>query len=504
MYRFVLRATFVLISLALNFGVSPSSATAADKDDAKIAFFEAKIRPVLVASCYECHSAEGKESKGGLVLDTREGIRRGGESGHAVVPGDLDESLILSAINYESLEMPPDEQLPANVVKDFERWIKMGAPDPREGKSAPIRTEIDFERAREFWSFQPIKKPEVPIVQNRNWLRSDIDAFVAAKLESKGITPVEDASGIDLVRRIYFDLIGLPPTPTQVDSFTSDYASDPDTAIATLVDELLSSRHFGERWGRHWMDVVRFAESTGMERNGTFPHAWRYRDWVIDAFNSDKPYNDFVREQIAGDLLEHEDLDQRNANFVATGLLAIGPKSLNETDKEKFALDVADEQIDVVSRAFLGLTASCARCHDHKFDPIPQSEYYSLAGIFTSSETLYGVGRTNGNRNPGRVLAISDDSVQPINTSGGNNNSKLKKQYESKLKGEKRRLAELQRQLERAKNESAEQFTKKKNPRNGRRDPQMDQSHQASDCARGENWRRNDAGDGGRRIQRCG
>tara|TARA_R110002049_G_scaffold285698_1_gene466679 strand:+ start:57870 stop:60365 length:2496 start_codon:yes stop_codon:yes gene_type:complete len=437
-------------------------AAAAGKDDAQIAFFESKIRPVLVASCYECHSAEAKESKGGLVLDTREGIRRGGESGHAVVPGDMDESLILDAIKYESFEMPPDGQLPARVIRDFERWVKMGAPDPRDGKSAPIRSEIDFERAREFWSFRKVDAPEVPIVKNSRWLRSDIDAFIAAKLESKGIQPVADAEGTDLVRRIYFDLIGLPPTPGQVDQFLVDYANDADSAIAMLVDELLSSRHFGERWGRHWMDVVRFAESTGMERNGTFPHAWRYRDWVIDAFNQDKPYDDFVREQIAGDLLEYDSLDERHANFVATGLLAIGPKSLNETDKEKFALDVADEQIDVVSRAFLGLTASCARCHDHKFDPIPQSEYYSLAGIFTSSETLYGVGKTNGNRNPGRVLAISGDKARPVAASGASNNAKLKKTYESKLKSENKKLAAYEKQLERAKNEKAKQVASRK------------------------------------------
>ena len=452
--------TFVLLSLFC--GPSFAAENDADKDDAKIAFFEAKIRPVLVASCYECHSIEGKESKGGLVLDTREGIRRGGESGHAVVPGNLDESVILSAIKYESVEMPPDERLPPNVIKDFEKWIKMGAPDPREGKSAPIRKEIDFERAREFWSFQPVADPEVPIVKHTNWMRSGIDAFIASRLESKGIAPVKDASGIDLVRRIYFDLIGLPPTPEQVDQFTAEYSSDPDSAIGSVVDELLGSRHFGERWGRHWMDVVRFAESTGMERNGTFPHAWRYRDWVIDAFNQDKPYDDFIREQIAGDLLGHHSSDERNANFVATGFLAIGPKSLNETNKEKFVLDVADEQIDVVTRAFLGLTASCARCHDHKFDPIPQSEYYSLAGIFTSSETLYGVGKTNGNRNPGRVLAISGDKAEPVTTSGGSNNAKLKKNYESKLRNEKKKLVNFEKQLERAKNDQAKKVARKR------------------------------------------
>ena len=453
---------FCFGSAALLIAMICRTSAAAEKDDAKLAFFEAKIRPVLVASCYECHSAEGKQAKGGLVLDTREGIRRGGDSGHAVVPSNLDESLIVSAIKYESFEMPPDGPLPANVIKDFERWIRMGAPDPREGKSAPIREEIDFDRARQFWSFQPVMDPEVPIVKNRRWLRSDIDAFIASRLESKDIAPVDDAGAVDLARRIFFDLAGLPPSPDEVQRFQSEYSRDADAAIGSLVDRLLNSKHFGERWGRHWMDVVRFAESTGMERNGTFPHAWRYRDWVIDAFNHDKPYEDFVREQIAGDLLEHDSTPQREASYVATGFLAIGPKSLNETDKEKFKLDVADEQIDVVTRAFLGLTASCARCHDHKFDPIPQSEYYSLAGIFTSSETLYGVGKTNGNRNPGRVLAIYGDKAEPVATSGSNNNARLKKNYEAKLRNEKKKLVNYERQLERAKNDKAKQFAKRK------------------------------------------
>ena len=457
MNRFCLgSAALVLLAMICRTSV------AADQDDAKVAFFEAKIRPVLVASCYECHSAEGKQAKGGLVLDTREGIRRGGDSGHAIVPNNLDESLIVSAIKYESFEMPPDAPLPPHVINDFERWIRMGAPDPREGKSAPIRDEIDFDRARQFWSFGPVTEPEVPIVKDGSWLRTDIDAFIAARLQSKGIAPVDDAAAIDLARRIYFDLTGLPPSPEDVQRFQSEHSRDADAAIGSLVDRLLDSKQFGERWGRHWMDVVRFAESTGMERNGTFPHAWRYRDWVIDALNDDKPYEDFIREQIAGDLLGHEDMQQQEACYVATGFLAIGPKSLNETDKEKFKLDVADEQIDVVTRAFLGLTASCARCHDHKFDPIPQSEYYSLAGIFTSSETLYGVGKTNGNRNPGRVLAISGDQAEPVATGGSSNNARLKKSYEAKLRNEKKKLASYKKQLERAKNDKAKQLARRR------------------------------------------
>lgn len=417
----------------------------------QLEFFEAKIRPVLVARCYECHSASSKEPKGGLLLDTREGIRRGGESGHGVVPGEMDDSLILGAIRYESFEMPPEEKLSDEVVADFEKWVRMGAADPRDGKSAMIRQEIDFERAREFWSFRPITPPTRPDVKNKRWLRSDIDAFVLSRLESKEVVPVDDASGHDLARRIYFDLIGLPPTPQQLAAFDAGMAKDADGTIERLVDELLASRHFGERWGRHWLDVVRYAESTGMERNGTFTRAWRYRDYVIDAFNRDMPYDQFVREQIAGDLLPQASLRQRDQQLIATGMLAMGPKSLNESKKEKFKMDVVDEQIDVVSRAFIGLTASCARCHDHKFDPIPQSEYYSLAGIFTSTETLYGTAKTNGNRNPGRLLAIDGDKVTRSAVNGGASGAKEEKKYRGQIKNFERRLVAFNRQLANAK-----------------------------------------------------
>lgn len=440
----------------------PWAVCAENNDGGKEAFFEAKIRPVLVSKCYQCHSASSKDPKGALLLDTREGIRRGGESGHAVVPGDIEASLVLDAIKYESFEMPPDEQLPAHVIADFEKWVRMGAIDPRDGKSAPIRQEIDFQRAREFWSFQPIADPKVPQVEHDRWLRSDIDAFIAARLESNGIGPSDDADGIAMARRIYFDVIGMQPSPEEAAAFALDYADNADTAIASLVDRLLDSPQFGERWARHWMDVVRYAESTGMERNGTFPQAWRYRDWVIDTINRDQPYVDFVQQQIAGDLLPYESQVDRDANFVATGMLALGPKSLNEPNKEKFKMDVVDEQIDVVTRAFLGLTASCARCHDHKFDPIPQSEYYALAGILTSTETLYGTGKTNGNRNPGRVLAISGDSVQPVLAGGGSGNAKLKRRYQNQLKSERKKLVNYQKQLESAKTDKAKANAKKR------------------------------------------
>ncbi len=445
--------TKFIVSLALGCLVGQTAASQALAVDTREqeAFFETKIRPVLVEHCYECHSASSKEPKGGLLLDTREGIRLGGETGHAVVPGELEDSLILSAMRYEDFEMPPEEKLPDSVIADFERWIRMGAHDPRDGKSAMIRRDIDFDRARQFWSFQPISKPSVPMVEDADWLKSDIDAFVLSPLESKNIKPVDDATSHDLARRIYFDLIGMPPSPQQLDDFAAAMAQNADQAIETLVDSLLGSRHFGERWGRHWLDVVRYAESTGMERNGTFTRAWHYRDYVIDAFNSDTPYDQFIRQQIAGDLLPFESHPQRDRQLIATGMLALGPKSLNEPQKEKFQMDVVDEQIDVVSRAFLGLTASCVRCHDHKFDPIPQNEYYSLAGIFTSTETLYGTAKTNGNRNPGRLLAIAGDKVMPAAVGGGAAGAGEEKKYRNQLKGLARQtgwLRETVRQCE--------------------------------------------------------
>ena len=431
-------------------------------DPAEEAFFESKIRPVLVEHCYECHSAESKDPQGGLLLDTREGIRRGGEMGHGVVPGQLNDSLVLSALKYESLEMPPDKQLPENVIADFEKWIRKGATDPRDGKSAMIRREIDFDRAREFWSFKPIVASSVPEVKDPAWLKNEIDAFVLARLETQGVRPVGDADSAALARRIYFDLVGLPPTAEQLNQFAREFEHNNDAAIESLVNTLLESQHFGERWGRHWLDVVRYAESTGMERNGTFTRAWQYRDYVIDAWNRDLPFDQFIHEQVAGDLLPFEDLDERNRQLIATGMLALGPKSLNETKKEKFQMDVVDEQIDVVTRAFLGLTASCARCHDHKFDPIPQSEYYSLAGIFTSTQTLYGTSKTNGNRNPGKLLAINGENLSTIIPNGGANGSKEEKRYRAQIKSFGKRLANYKKQLNTAKDDAARAQVRKR------------------------------------------
>ncbi len=373
----------------------------------QLAFFEKKIRPVLVAKCYECHSAESKKVKGELLLDTREGIRMGGATGHGITPRDLKDSLVIKAIRGEVKDglMPPKEKLPADVIADFEKWVLMGAPDPRDGSRKLAVKKPDPSSARNFWSFQPPVRSAVPTVKNAAWPKTDIDRFVLAALESKGLRPVADADRVTLLRRLSFDLVGLPPTPEQVRAFARD--SSP-RGLEKIVDELLASPQFGERWGRHWLDIARYAESTGKERNYAYPQAWRYRDYVIAAFNADKPYDQFIREQIAGDLLPARDAAQRNENLIATGFLALGPKGLNERNREAFVMEMVDEQIDATTRATIGLTVSCARCHDHKFDPISTRDYYALAGIFKSTHTFYGTGggEANKNRQPSTLLPL--------------------------------------------------------------------------------------------------
>lgn len=364
-----------------------------------IAFFESKIRPVLVKHCYECHSQAALEKgkiKGGLQLDTRAGIRKGGDTGAAVVPGKPNQSLLMSALWQEkSLEMPPKGPLPDSILRDFETWIGMGAPDPRDGEIVDVVKATDFAKAREFWSLRPIGKPKVPLVADSGWAETALDRFVIRKLGEKSLRPNNAAEWTVFIRRLHFDLIGLPPSPEEMKRLSAD-------ALVDIVDELLASRHFGERWGRHWLDLARYADSNGRARNMIWHHAWRYRDWVIDAFNSDMPYDRFIRAQIAGDTLPAKSQSERDANMIATGFLALGPKSVEEPKEEQFKMDVLDEQIDVLSRAFLGLSVACARCHDHKFDPVPTRDYYALAGLFRSTATKYGFG-------PPMVYRIDND-----------------------------------------------------------------------------------------------
>jgi hypothetical protein len=390
--RFALWVVAGLVAPALIGAATPEPSADSRPD---LRFFEERIRPVLSAKCYPCHSVEADKQKGGLLLDTREGIRAGGESGHAIVPGDPDASLLLKAIRGvdKDFTMPPKERLTDAVVADFERWIRLGAPDPREG-GGRTRKELPRSDLKTHWAFQPVAQPHpAPVPTNAAWARSDVDRFVLSRLEAEGIRPVADADPRTLLRRLSFDLTGLPPTPERLDRFVAacgPRGEIPQAALEQVVDEFLASPAFGERWGRHWLDVARFAESTGKERNHTFPEAWRYRDWVIAALNADQPYDQFVREQVAGDLLADADPARTDALTVATGFLAVGPKGLNEPRREQFVADLVDEQIDVTTRAVMGLTVACARCHDHKFDPVSQRDYYAMAGIFRSTETLYG------------------------------------------------------------------------------------------------------------------
>lgn len=350
----------------------------------QIEFFESRIRPVLVEHCYSCHSADAKGLKANLRVDSRDGLVQGGDSGPAVVPGDLDASLLLSALRYDDYEMPPAGRLPDRVIRDFERWIRTGAIDPRDAPSAGGTNQsqgISWEQAKDFWSFQPPRRQPSQSSQHP-WARGPIDGYILDKLNEHGLQPSAEAAPHQLIRRAYFDLIGLPPTPQQVAEFVQ--SDDPD-AYPKLVDQLLESPHYGERWGRHWLDVARYAEDqahTFKARN--YPRAFLYRDWVIDALNRDMPYDEFLKCQIAGDLLSDENIHQR---VPALGLFALGPVYYAENvEKDKAEADKWDDRIDTLTRGVLGLTVSCARCHDHKYDPISTEDYYALAGIFASTK----------------------------------------------------------------------------------------------------------------------
>lgn len=370
---------------------------------ADTAFFESRIRPVLVKHCYECHSTESGKSKGGLMLDTRAAIRAGGDTGPAVVPGDPSKSLLLAAIKHTDpdLEMPPKEpRLADAVIADFETWIRTGAADPRESAAKIAeRPPVDVDSGRRFWSY---KRPVMPA-----GAAGGVDGFIRDKLAAAGLQAAPPAKPVVLLRRLYFDLIGLPPTPKQVQAFSMEN-------LEATVDELLRSPRFGERWGRHWLDVVRYAESNGRESNLAFPHAWRFRDYVIDAFNADIPFNRFITEQIAGDLLSAKDDAEKARLLIATGFLAIGAKGLNEQNKAQFAADVADEQLDAVTRAVMASSIACARCHDHKTDPFSMEDYYGLAGIFKSTETFYGNWIDSENNNHGRLIRLPEVPGQTI------------------------------------------------------------------------------------------
>jgi hypothetical protein len=378
-------------------------AQAAPPDPKGVEFFESKIRPVLVKYCFECHSSQAARVRGGLLLDSREALLQGGDKGPAVVPGKPEQSLLIQALRHDGLKMPPKVRLPDAVAEDFARWVAMGAPDPRD-KAAASYHRMTPEEAKAFWSFVPPRRPEPPAVRDAAWPRTDLDRFVLARLEGKGLRPVADADRRALIRRLSFDLIGLPPTPEEVDAFLADRTPG---AVEKVVDRLLASPCFGERWGRHWLDLARYAESNGNADNTPFPQAWRYRDYVIAAFNADRPYDEFVREQVAGDLLPAKEAKERDRHLIATGFLALTskPRAQNNPD---YRMDLVADQVDVTTRTVLGLSVLCARCHDHKFDAIAQKEYYALAGIFESSALLAGAGGGKGGKGARGVAGLHE------------------------------------------------------------------------------------------------
>ncbi len=404
---------------------------------------------MLIEHCYGCHSNKVARPKAGLLLDTRDAMLRGGRGGAAVVPGDPESSLLILALRYtdDDLAMPPKGALPDSVVADFVEWVRRGAPDPRSspteradgaerrgtgavpssGAAAPAdgagegagdgaadgaagyRSWTGKDPATH-WAFQKVTAPAVPAVKDASWPKSDIDRFILAGLEEKSLKPVGDADRRALLRRLSFDLIGLPPSPEALDAFEKDQRPD---ALERAVDELLASPRFGERWGRHWLDVARYAESSGKETNILYPHAYRYRDYVIRAVNADVPFDRFITEQIAGDLLPAANDDERAWNLIATGYLAVGSKGHNTRGRQQFAMDLADEQIDSLTQGVMALTVSCARCHDHKFDPIPQRDYYAMAGIFLSCETNFGTIRGQGNQHATELIVLPESANIP-------------------------------------------------------------------------------------------
>jgi hypothetical protein len=362
-----------------------AAALHAAEDDT--AFFEAKVLPVLQKRCFECHSHDSK-IKGGLALDSRSGWEQGGDNGPALVPGNLEKSLLIKAVRYrdENFEMPPKAKLPAEEIAVLEAWVKQGAADPRVTQTTKNRKGIDLDEGRKFWAFQPVANPAPPAVRDAAWALDPVDRFIRAKQEQASLHPVGDADRYVWLRRVSLDLTGLPPTPGEISAFVKDNAPD---ACGKVVDRLLASKAYGERWARHWLDLTGYADMMGTSNSAFAEHAWRYRDYLIASFNADKPFDEFVREQIAGDLMTAKSTEDRAEKLVATGFLMVGDIEIVNPDKAKMETDHIDSQMIKIGQAFLGMTLGCVRCHDHKFDPIGLEDYYGIAGALRSSPSSH-------------------------------------------------------------------------------------------------------------------
>ena len=384
----------LLLALVGIFVVAAASAIAEEQSATpeQLEFFEKQVRPLLVKHCYQCHSVDAERIEAGLLLDSRDAHLKGGDSGAAIVSGDAEASLLIEAVRYESYEMPPKGKLPDKQIETLVRWVNMGAPWPKEVAPTASNDQDEFDlskRRDEFWVWQPVVAADPPDVTNHAWPRNEIDHHILAGLEAAGHQPAGDADPQALLRRLHFDLIGLPPTAEEAQAFVAAYNSNPAQTIESVVGKLLDSPHFGERWGRHWLDLVRYAESRGHEFDNDTPNAFQYRDYVIRAFNADVPYDQFVREHIAGDLLSRPRLHPSqgfNESVLGTGFWFLGEWVHSPVDIRKDETDRFDNMLDVMSKTFLGVTVACARCHDHKFDAITTADYYSLSGFLQSSD----------------------------------------------------------------------------------------------------------------------
>jgi len=373
----MIRCPFAILGL-LTFAAQASSNDHLTPE--QVRFFESRIRPMLADHCLACHGE--KVQKSGLRLDSRVAMLKGGARGATIVPGEPEQSRLIAAIRRTdaTLAMPPDAKLSERQIADLVVWIKQGAYWPELNRS-----EADSGKPERHWAFQPVQRPTVPRTRTAQWSRSPLDQFILAKLEAEGLKPALPADRLTLIRRSTLDLIGLPPTPSEVDAFLTDRSPD---AFERVIDRLLASPAYGEKWGRHWLDVARYADSNGLDENIAHGNAWRYRDYVVAALNADQPFDRFLTEQIAGDLLPYSSPAQRHQQLIATGFLSLGPKVLAEVDQAKMEMDIIDEQLDTLARATMALTLGCARCHNHKFDPVSTEDYYGLAGIFKSTKTM--------------------------------------------------------------------------------------------------------------------